>query len=53
MLTIILHDEDVKTVIDVILQVNSKGNPGDGKIFVINIDEAVAIRTLERGESAI
>lgn len=51
--TIILRDEDVKPVIDIFMKINSKGNPGDGKIFVIDIDEATSIHTLETGDAAI
>jgi nitrogen regulatory protein PII 2 len=51
--TIITKDENVKTIIDIFLEVNSNGTAGDGKIFVIDIDEVVAIRTLERGDVAV
>jgi len=32
---------------------NAGGKIGDGKVFVINLEEALRIRTGERGESAI
>ncbi|MDR1541256.1 MAG: P-II family nitrogen regulator [Clostridiales bacterium] len=51
--TIIVRDEDSKRAVDAILDANSTGKAGDGKIFVIEIDEVVAIRTLERGEGAV
>ncbi|MFP3154942.1 P-II family nitrogen regulator [Lachnospiraceae bacterium ZAX-1] len=51
--TIILRDEDVKPVIDIFIKINSKGNPGDGKIFVIDINEAISIHTLETGDAAV
>ncbi len=39
----------VKTIIDV----NQTGNPGDGKMFVLPVSEAMRIRTGERDEAAI
>lgn len=43
----------VKDVVDNILRVNKSGAPGDGKIFVCPVDDAVRLRTGERGTSAI
>lgn len=42
--TLIVSDEDVKRVVDTIIQVNSTGNPGDGKIFVIPTLESYRVR---------
>jgi nitrogen regulatory protein P-II 1 len=39
--------------VTVIQQVAHTGNTGDGKIFVINVEETVKIRSNERGEDAI
>ena len=39
--------------IEVIQQVAGTGNIGDGKIFVLDVAEAVRIRTGETGESAL
>ncbi len=49
----VVHDEDVKKVVDIFLEVNSRGNPGDGKIFVVDVDDALSIRTMDQGERAI
>ncbi len=43
----------VERVIDVILTHAKTGKIGDGKIFVVPIEEAVRIRTGEKGRDAI
>ena len=45
-------DEFVETVVGSIAEAAHTGNVGDGRIFVIPIEESVVIRTGERGESA-
>ncbi|GMV18181.1 MAG: nitrogen regulatory protein P-II [Polyangiaceae bacterium] len=52
-LEIIVPEAMVKEVIDAIEKSAKTGRIGDGKIFVMPIDEAVRIRTGERGEEAI
>jgi nitrogen regulatory protein P-II 1 len=52
-LEIVVPDEIVMQVIDAIEKGARTGRIGDGKIFVSPIDEAVRIRTGERGEEAI
>ncbi len=51
--TIVVKDEEVEKVVDTIMKVNSTGNPGDGKIFVLPVSEAIRVRTKETGEKAI
>ncbi|MEQ8196664.1 MAG: P-II family nitrogen regulator [Clostridiaceae bacterium] len=51
--TLVVKDEDVEKVVDTIIKVNSQGNPGDGKIFIIPINEAYRIRNEETGDEAI
>ncbi|MBZ4683943.1 MAG: nitrogen regulatory protein 2 [Fusobacteriaceae bacterium] len=53
LLTIIVDDEDVKKVVDTIISVNQTGNPGDGKIFVMPIEDVIKVRTGETGKEAI
>ena len=43
----------VGDVIDAIEKSAKTGRIGDGKIFVVPVEEAVRIRTGERGEDAI
>lgn len=45
--TIVVKDEDVSMVIDTIMEVNSTGHPGDGKIFVLPIYENYQVRNGE------
>ncbi len=52
-LEIVVPDNMVKEVLDAIEKSAKTGRIGDGKIFVTPIDEAVRIRTGERGEEAI
>lgn len=50
--TVVL-DSQVDSVIDTITKSASTGEIGDGKIFVSKVDEAIRIRTGERGDSAL
>tara|TARA_R110002167_G_scaffold9121_13_gene41600 strand:+ start:109 stop:447 length:339 start_codon:yes stop_codon:yes gene_type:complete len=50
---IALTDEMTSSVIDVISSVAQSSRVGDGKIFVINLEQVVRIRTAEVGEQAL
>jgi nitrogen regulatory protein PII len=52
-LEIVVSDSSVRAAVDAILKTAKTGKIGDGKIFVLSIDEAVRIRTDERGEHAV
>ena len=52
-LEVAVSDDLVEKVIDAIAQAASTGRIGDGKIFVLPIEEAIRIRTGERGTSAV
>jgi nitrogen regulatory protein PII len=52
-LEILIDDDKVPSVTDTILKAASTGRIGDGKIFILDVDEAIRIRTGERGEHAI
>lgn len=52
-LEIVVHNELVDEIVDTIQRTAHTGNPGDGKIFVVDVKEVVKIRTNERGEEAI
>ncbi len=45
--TMIVEDEEVEKAVTAIMDVNSTGNPGDGKIFVLPIDENYRVRNGE------
>ena len=50
---VVVEDLLVENVIEAISQAARTGRIGDGKIFVIPIDEAVRIRTGDRGADAV
>ena len=50
---IIVRDDIVANVVDAIQRAAKTGRIGDGKIFVMPIDDVVRIRTGERGGDAI
>ena len=50
---IVLTDEQVEPAVEAILSAARTGHIGDGKIFVLDIEEAIRIRTGERGTAAI
>ena len=50
---ILVVDEQAAAVADTILAVARTGRIGDGKIFILSVDEAIRIRTGERGADAI
>lgn len=52
-LEIVVSDEDAERVIETVAQVARTGRIGDGKIFVHPVEEAIRIRTGERGDKAI
>ena len=50
---LVLADEDVERAIDIIVETARSGKIGDGKIFVLPVEEVIRIRTGERAEAAI
>lgn len=50
---IVASDRDQEKILSAILKAAGTGNVGDGKIFVSPVEEAVRIRTGERGEKAV
>ena len=53
MLTVVVEDRKVDTVIKAIIESNQTGKPGDGKIFVLPLGDALRVRTGEKGGKAI
>ena len=49
----IVRDDQANPAIDAIIKAARTGKIGDGKVFVMPIEEVVRIRTEERGEKAI
>ncbi len=52
-LEIVVGDDVVGKTVDTIVKAAKTGKIGDGKVFVVALDEAVRIRTDERGDAAI
>ena len=50
---IVLEDNQVERAIEAIQEAARTGRIGDGKIFVSTVDEAIRIRTGERGAEAV
>lgn len=49
----VVDDADTGTVTDVILRHARTGSVGDGKIFLLPVDEAIRVRTGESGEAVL
>ena len=50
---IVASDDQVSNIVETIEKSAKTGNIGDGKIFISPVEEAVRIRTGEKGEAAI
>ena len=48
-LEVAVDDADLERAVDVILELAHTGQPGDGKIFIYDIEDAIRVRTGERG----
>jgi len=52
-LDLIISDDLLSKAIDVIVATAHTGKIGDGKIFVMDVNEVIRIRTGEKGDAAI
>ena len=50
---VVVKDADADKVVDLVMGAARTGNIGDGKIFIIPVEDAVRVRTGERGEVAV
>jgi nitrogen regulatory protein P-II 1 len=50
---VVVHDNAAERAIQIILKAAWTGNIGDGKIFVMPVEDAIRVRTGERGEVAL
>ena len=50
---VVVSDQLVGRVVEVIERAAKTGRIGDGKIFVLHVEEVIRIRTGERGEEAL
>ncbi len=53
LLTAVVEDDMVECVVDTIINTNQTGMPGDGKVFIVPLADAVRVRTGETGKKAI
>ncbi len=49
----VVADRDVDTIVDTVLRHARTGNVGDGKLFVLDVEQAFRIRTGESGEATL
>lgn len=52
-LTIVLENEAVNEVVDTLVKTVQTGNLSDGKIFILPVEDAIRIRTGEKGKQAL
>lgn len=52
-LELVVDDKDVEKIIEIICETGKTGNMGDGKIFIIPVEEVIRVRTGEKGKNAI
>lgn len=50
---VVLPDDQIERTVEVIIEAARSGKIGDGKIFVLPVEEVIRIRTGETGETAI
>ena len=50
---LVVHDGDVEKALDAVVATARTGQLGDGKIFISDVQDAVRIRTGERGDVAL
>jgi nitrogen regulatory protein P-II 1 len=50
---IVARDEDVNEIVEIIETYARTGEPGDGKVFVLSMEDAIRVRTEERGEDVL
>lgn len=52
-LEVVVHDNASERVVQTIVKAAWTGNVGDGKIFVLPVEDAIRVRTGERGDIAL
>lgn len=52
-LEVLVDDDDAERVVDAIVTAARTGKIGDGKVWVVPVDDVVRVRTGERGSTAI
>jgi len=49
----VVADDDVQAIVDTVLKHARTGSVGDGKLFIMPVEEAYRIRTGEQGEETL
>ncbi len=52
-LEIVVADQKLESALSIIIKASRTGNVGDGKIFVLPVEEFIRVRTEEVGEEAL
>jgi nitrogen regulatory protein P-II 1 len=50
---LVVGDEQTEGAVDMIVKAAKTGKIGDGKVFITSVDDAIRIRTEEKGEKAV
>lgn len=50
---VVVKDTEAEKAIEIIMSSARTGNIGDGKIFIVPVDDAIRVRTGERGEDVV
>jgi len=53
LLEVVVNDQKVQAVVNAIVRATRTGKMGDGKIFILPVEDVIRIRTGESGESAL
>jgi nitrogen regulatory protein PII 2 len=53
MISVVVPDALVAGIVETIIKANQTGKPGDGKIFVMPVSDAIRVRTEESGDTAL
>ncbi|HYB20054.1 MAG TPA: P-II family nitrogen regulator [Thermodesulfobacteriota bacterium] len=53
LLVTVCRDEDVEKILSIVMGTARTGSIGDGKIFVLNVEDTVTIRTGQRGQDSL
>ena len=52
-LMMVCRDEDTNAIVSIIKGSGKTGNIGDGKIFILNVEDAIMVRTGAHGGEAL
>jgi nitrogen regulatory protein P-II 1 len=53
LVSVIVRDKNVEKTVEAVLKAAQTGEIGDGRIFIIPVEDSIRIRTGERGDIAL